>query len=287
MSDVNPYAATNLAGQENSSSDPTQAEKTYPIEFRRGSMHGLALVACRVGGVLSILFAMLMFLCHLFVFPGNTDSLALHSTTTFPMLIGIFALVNAYHLANTPSCVRLWLRGIEIEAKQPVKFTWDQIDRLSGLGLDAQTASVREYVANQGELVAEYTEVESGKKSDRPQLGKALAHARRIGGTLVIAKLDRLARNVAFTATLMESGTDFLAVDNPTANKLTIHVLAAVAEDEARRISERTKAALAAYKTRGGKLGSLLRPRPNVGRDSSWTIRFANPCSVIYDLKER
>ncbi len=126
----------------------------------------------------------------------------------------------------------------------------------SGLGLDAQTASVREYVANQGELVAEYTEIESGKKSDRPQLGKALAHARRIGGTLVIAKLDRLARNVAFTATLMEAGTEFLAVDNPTANRLTIHVLAAVAEDEARRISERTKAALKAYKARGGMLGA-------------------------------
>lgn len=127
----------------------------------------------------------------------------------------------------------------------------------SGLGLEAQTASVRDYVARQGELVAEYTEVETGKRADRPQLAKALAHARRIGGTLVIAKLDRLARNVAFTATLMEAGTDFLAVDNPTANRLTIHVLAAVAEDEARRISERTKAALGAYKARGGKLGSL------------------------------
>lgn len=126
----------------------------------------------------------------------------------------------------------------------------------SGLGLESQTAAVRDYVASQGQLVAEFTEVESGKRADRPELVKALAHTRRVGGTLVIAKLDRLARNVVFTATLMESGTDFLAVDNPTANRLTIHVLAAVAEDEARRISERTKAALAAYKARGGKLGS-------------------------------
>ena len=126
----------------------------------------------------------------------------------------------------------------------------------SGLGLEAQTASVRDYVTSQGELISEYTEVETGKRADRPQLTKALAHARRINGTLVIAKLDRLARNVAFTATLMEAGTDFLAVDNPNANKLTIHVLAAVAEDEARRISERTKAALKAYKARGGKLGA-------------------------------
>ncbi|MCO8125541.1 recombinase family protein [Stieleria sp. TO1_6] len=126
----------------------------------------------------------------------------------------------------------------------------------SGLGLEAQTASVRDYVASQGELIFEYTEVETGKRADRPQLTKALAHARRINGTLVIAKLDRLARNVAFTATLMESGTDFLAVDNPSASKLTIHVLAAVAEAEAQAISMRTKEALKAYKARGGKLGS-------------------------------
>ena len=126
----------------------------------------------------------------------------------------------------------------------------------SGLGLEAQTSSVRDYVGTQGELIAEYKEMETGKRSDRPELSKALAHARRIGGTLVIAKLDRLARNVAFTATLMEAGADFVAADNPTANRLTIHVLAAVAEDEARRISERTKAALRAYKERGGKLGS-------------------------------
>lgn len=125
----------------------------------------------------------------------------------------------------------------------------------SGLGLEAQQAAVRGFV-NCGQLMAEYTEVETGKRADRPTLSKALAHARRIGATLVIAKLDRLARNVAFTATLMESGADFLACDLPNANKLTIHILAAVAEDEARRVSERTIAALAAYKARGGLLGS-------------------------------
>ncbi len=126
----------------------------------------------------------------------------------------------------------------------------------SGLGLEAQTVAVRDFVMKHGELVAEYIEVESGKRSDRPKLAQALAHARRVNATLVIAKLDRLARNVAFLATLMESGTDFVAVDNPNANRLTIHVLAAVAEDEARRISERTRDALMAYKLRGGRLGA-------------------------------
>lgn len=126
----------------------------------------------------------------------------------------------------------------------------------SGLGLEAQASSVRDYVMNQGTLVAEYTECESGKRSDRPQLDKALAHARRTGATLVIAKLDRLARNVHFLSTLMETGVDFLAVDNPSASRLTVQILAAVAEDELVRVSSRTKAALRAYKERGGKLGA-------------------------------
>jgi DNA invertase Pin-like site-specific DNA recombinase len=126
----------------------------------------------------------------------------------------------------------------------------------SGLGLEAQKAAVREFVNGHGELVEEYTEVESGKRGDRPQLTKALTHSRRQKATLVIAKLDRLARNVAFTAALMESGADFVACDIPEANRLTIHILAAVAEDEAHRISERTKAALSAYKERGGLLGA-------------------------------
>jgi DNA invertase Pin-like site-specific DNA recombinase len=126
----------------------------------------------------------------------------------------------------------------------------------SGLGLEAQKDAVRRYILNNGKLVAEYTEVESGRKNDRPELMKAINHSRGIGGTLAIAKLDRLARNVAFTSALMESGTNFLACDNPEANRLTIHILAAVAQAEAEAISTRTKEALAAYKARGGKLGS-------------------------------
>ena len=127
----------------------------------------------------------------------------------------------------------------------------------SGLGLEAQRAAVQDFAARQSATVlVEYLEVESGKRSDRPELAKAIAHAKRARATLVVAKLDRLARSVAFTSALMESGIDFVACDNPHATRLTIHILAAVAEDEARRISERTKAALAAYKARGGKLGA-------------------------------
>ncbi len=126
----------------------------------------------------------------------------------------------------------------------------------SGLGLDAQREAVRAYL-NGGawQLVAEVTEIESGKRSDRPKLTEALRLCRLHGATLVIAKLDRLARNVAFVSGLMESGVEFVAVDFPTANRLTVHILAAVAEHEAKMISERTRAALAAAKARGVKLG--------------------------------
>jgi len=130
----------------------------------------------------------------------------------------------------------------------------------SGLGLEAQQAAIEAFCKPQGAaLVATYTEVETGKKngiSNRPQLRKALAHARMMGATLVIGKLDRLARNVAFLSALMEAGVDFNALDCPHADPFTLHILAAVAEKEARDISARTKAALAAYKARGGVLGS-------------------------------
>jgi DNA invertase Pin-like site-specific DNA recombinase len=129
----------------------------------------------------------------------------------------------------------------------------------SGLGLEAQDKAIADHVKATGcELVASYTEVESGKRADRPELLKALAHARRCGAKLVVAKLDRLSRNVAFLSALMESKVDFVCCDNPNATPLTIHILAAVAQDEAKRISDRTKAALAAYKARGGKLGASL-----------------------------
>lgn len=127
----------------------------------------------------------------------------------------------------------------------------------SGLGLDAQAAAVRSYAAANGlTIIAEHVEVESGKRDDRPQLAAALAACRLHRATLVIAKLDRLARNVSFIAGIMDSGVEFVACDMPHANRLTLHLMAAMAEHEAAAISERTKAALAAAKARGVKLGN-------------------------------
>jgi len=127
----------------------------------------------------------------------------------------------------------------------------------SGLGLEAQKAAVAAHVREHGcRLLAAYTETESGKNADRPEIHRAIAHAKRAGAKLVIAKLDRLARNVAFVSNLMESGVEFVACDMPFANRFTVHVMAALAEHEGKAISERTKAALAAYKARGGVLGS-------------------------------
>src|SRR5260221_640306 len=109
----------------------------------------------------------------------------------------------------------------------------------SGLGLEGQEAAVRGYAAEHGcDLIASYTEVETGTRDtleNRPELLKALAHAKRSKAILVIAKLDRLARSVYVTAELHRSGVEFVATDNPVANRLTIQILAAVAEDEARR----------------------------------------------------
>jgi DNA invertase Pin-like site-specific DNA recombinase len=127
----------------------------------------------------------------------------------------------------------------------------------SGLGIEAQRKAVETYL-NGGSwtLAQEFVEVESGKRSNnRPQLAAALAACKKLKAKLVVAKLDRLARNVAFISKLMESGVEFLACDFPHANKLTIHILAAVAEHERELISSRTKAALAAAKERGKKLG--------------------------------
>jgi len=136
----------------------------------------------------------------------------------------------------------------------------------SGLGLEGQRAAIDRHLAVAGlNHVAEYVEVESGRHNKRPQLAAALAACRRHKAVLVIAKLDRLSRNVHFLSGLMESGVEFVAVDMPSANKLTLHVLAAVAEAEAEMISQRTKAALQAAKARGTQLGGLRSNSATIG----------------------
>ena len=127
----------------------------------------------------------------------------------------------------------------------------------SGLGLEAQVKAVADYL-NGGELVGEFTEVESGRKTDgnRPELSKALEMCQIHQAILLVAKIDRLARNAAFLLNLRDAGIEFICCDMPDANRLTIGILAMVAEDEAERISQRTKAALAAAKARGVRLGT-------------------------------
>jgi DNA invertase Pin-like site-specific DNA recombinase len=120
--------------------------------------------------------------------------------------------------------------------------------------------------------VQEFVEIESGKHNERPQLAAALAACKKHRAGLVIAKLDRLSRNLAFIAALMDSGVEFVAVDKPRANKLTVHILAAVAQHEREAISERTKAALAAAKARGVVLGN---PRLAEAREGVISARIA------------
>jgi DNA invertase Pin-like site-specific DNA recombinase len=124
---------------------------------------------------------------------------------------------------------------------------------IDGLGMAAQEHAIMKY---NGNIIARFIEVESGKRKDRPELAKALEHCKLTGSSLIVAKLDRLARNVQFISSLMESKVDFVCCDFPDASPLTLHIMAAVAEHEAKAISARTKAALAQAKERGVKLGN-------------------------------
>jgi DNA invertase Pin-like site-specific DNA recombinase len=148
----------------------------------------------------------------------------------------------------------------------------------SGLGLEAQREAIAGYLnGGSWKLIGEHVEVESGKRSDRPALTAALQQCKLTGAVLVIARLDRLSRNVAFLANLMDAGVEFVAVDNPTATRFTLHILAAVAEHEAAMISARTKAALAAARARGVKLGGRRKgTRPDHRRGTEAVMRAAH-----------
>lgn len=127
----------------------------------------------------------------------------------------------------------------------------------SGLGLEAQRQAVQALCQGRGwEIIAEHTEVESGKIAKRPELTAALHRAKVTGAVLVVAKLDRLSRSVAFLSALQDSGAKFIAADMPEANELTVHIMAAVAQAERQAISKRTMDALRAAKAAGRKLGN-------------------------------
>ena len=126
----------------------------------------------------------------------------------------------------------------------------------SGLGLEAQQQQAMQYLQQvSGQMIQEFVEVESGRKANRPELEKAIDLCRAYNATLLVAKFDRLSRDAHFLLGLQKAGIKFIAADNPQANELTVGILALVAQQEAKAISERTKAALAAAKARGVKLG--------------------------------
>ena len=140
----------------------------------------------------------------------------------------------------------------------------------SGLGLEAQEVAIRAHLRPDDRLLQPpYVEVESGKRSDRPQLQAATERCRKTGATLLIAKLDRLSRDAHFLLGLEKAGVEFVCADMPNANRLTIGIMAMVAEEERRMISARTKAALAAAKARGTKLGGDRGYRPEVAPDAA------------------
>ena len=150
-----------------------------------------------------------------------------------------------------------------------------------GLGLDAQRESVQRQVGD-SILLAEYQEKESGKVTSRPELQKALRHCQATGATLVIAKLDRLARNTAFISALMESGVEFICCDMPHANKLMIHIMAAFAEHEADIISQRTKAGLGEIKRRIKREGVYVSKAGNeITRLGTHTLRTSEEYAQI------
>ena len=135
----------------------------------------------------------------------------------------------------------------------------------SGLGLDGQREAVKRFLRDGDRVLGTHVEIESGKVDGRPQLGAAMQACRKAGAVLLIAKLDRLSRDVAFIANLMKSDVRFIACDMPEADPFRLHIEAAIAEEERRRISARTKAALKIAKAKGVKLGGFKGYLPTPG----------------------
>lgn len=175
-----------------------------------------------------------------------------------------FILIRMYHFAKwTFSEMEQYMKAIAYYRVSTSK------QGQSGLGLEAQQATVSNYLDRAGhDLIGERTEIESGKNGDRKQLGAAIRECRLKNAVLVVAKLDRLSRDLHFITSLQKSGVRFVIAENPEMNELTIHLLAAVAQHEREMISQRTKAALAAAKARGVRLGN---PRLDECRNSDTT----------------
>lgn len=187
-----------------------------------------------------------------------------------------------------------------MQPAQPQKFiayyrVSTQKQGADGLGIEAQRAAVKAF-AN-GNVIAEFTEVESGGKNNRPQIALALEAARNNRATLLIAKMDRLSRNSAFINNLLEAGVDFIAVDQPHATPLTIRILAAVAQEEREQISKRVKAALAVAKGRGVKLGGAHQSKQDAADAFAQSIHthiqtligegIETPAAIARTLNER
>lgn len=151
----------------------------------------------------------------------------------------------------------------------------------SGLGLSAQKEAVRRFVTDDTLLVSEYQEVESGTNDSRPQLQKAIKHAKKTNSKLIIAKLDRLSRNAKFVFTLRDTGVDFICADMPEANTLTIALLAVLAEDEARRISERTSSALSEIKSK------IKRGETHISKSGNIVTQLGNPENLTDEARSK
>lgn len=160
----------------------------------------------------------------------------------------------------------------------------------SGFGIEAQRTAISQFARHSdASILGEFIEVESGKRNDRPVLQEALRVCRKTKSTLLVAKLDRLSRTVNFLSQLIEAKVDFIAVDNPNANKLMIHVLSAFAEHERDLISDRTRSALSAARARGVTLGnpnlSHARERATAVIKAGALARAKNVLPVISDIQ--